>query len=277
MLLFGCVTPPQEVPNNTAPAPAVIGTNATNQPASTNATASNQPLPKDYAAKFGDTATVDYTLWVDGIVYDTDNMTLANESGIYNSMRIYRPLTFKLELNKSMINGFVLNVVGMQVNETVKFNVPPALGYGNYNPSKVLVIPRYYNKSIEETVPLSYFAENNITVSKGTGFNTKFGTVFIQDFNDENATIVYMLEPGQTIFVNGLPEKVIHLYNITAQMEFMLNVNESYVLPDPTTGVETWFLVTNKTDTNITLDSNNRLANKTLEFEVTLLNVTRGS
>jgi FKBP-type peptidyl-prolyl cis-trans isomerase 2 len=68
-----------------------------------------------------------------------------------------------------------------------------------------------------------------------------------------------------------MPQRVANVSNLTATIEFMLQQNKSYQLPDPTTGISTPFTVTNKTDTNITIDSNHPLANKTLEFKVTLL------
>lgn len=279
ILLAGCVNPPQEGGNQTTQPPVMdvapghnnTGQNTSVQPQQNQST----ELPPGYTVSLGDHVWVDYTLWVQGNVLDTSNATLANESGIYNPNRQYKPLDFEVQFNKGIIDGFVIATVGMHINETLAFDVDPARGYGPYDPAKVIVVPRYYEKSLYETVPRSYFTERNLTVTNGTGYDSPYGTVFIQDYNDENVTLFYMLIPGGNMTVNGLPEHVASLNNLTATMEYMLNVNHTYLLPHPQTGAPTRFLVTDKTDTNITLDSNHPLANETLRFQVTLLNVTR--
>jgi FKBP-type peptidyl-prolyl cis-trans isomerase 2 len=235
-------------------------------------------LPANYSVNIGDNVSVIYALWVNGSLYDTNNVTLANESGIYKLTKSYKPLNFTVEFNKGMIDGFVINVIGMRVNETVTFNVDPERGYGLYDPSKVMVLPRYYNKTMNETIPRSYFTERGMNVSNGTSYRTQYGTVFIQDFNDENVTIFYFLQEGSKFTVNGIPQKVVStIFEKTKQyatIEFMLDVNKTYVLPDPVTGQKKVFKVIDKTDQNITLDSNHALANQTLRFRVTLLDVT---
>jgi FKBP-type peptidyl-prolyl cis-trans isomerase 2 len=269
VLLFGCVNPPQ--PSNTT-GPSVIGPQGN---------LSNQTVPaqaKDpNVADYGDHVWVDYTLRVDGKVFDTDNITLANESGIYNPMRDYGPLDFTLELNKGVIDGFVINIVGMRINETLRFIVDPQRGYGPVDKSKIIVIPRYYEKSLLEVVPKSYFDERNISTELGTGFDTKFGTVFIQNVSGDNITIYYMLEPGQKIMVSDIPTivKDINSTEYMATMEFDLGVNKTYNLPNPETGAQTTYKVIDKTDQNITLDGNHPLAGKTLDFEVTLVKIEK--
>jgi len=271
VLLYGCVNPPP-VSNNTIP----IGS----QNSSWTNTSTVENLSKDpNVADYGDHVWVDYTLRVDGTVLDTDNATLANESGIYNPARPYGPLEFDLLLNKGIIPGFVTNIVGMRVNDTLRFNVDPAYGYGVYNKSKVFVIPRYYNKSLLEVVPMSYFTERNITVENGTSFDTKFGTVFVQSIIGDNVTIYYMIQPGQTITVNDIPTTVksVNSTDYSAVMEFDMGINKTYTLPNPDTGVPTSFKVIDKTDTNLTMDSNPPLAGKTLDFDVRLVKVQKAS
>lgn len=269
LLLFGCVNPPQP--------PA----NATNQPpvvnAANNTTLTLKPLAPGDSIVAGDTVSADYTLRVDDKVIDTTNATLANQSGIYNPTRTYAPLQFQVAFNKGLITGFITNVIGMEVNETESFAVDPARGYGPYDPGKVLVIPRYYQKNLSEDVPRAYLEANGVNVTIGTGFNTVSGTVFIQNVTNDTATLYYVLEPGENFTVNGIPQHVANVSDMAATMEFALDVNQSYLLPDPTTGQATTFKVLDKTDTNITLDGNNPLANKTLDFTVTIRAAERPS
>lgn len=268
LLFFGCVNPPQPTANNTTYKPPVV--NAAN-----NSTFVSGSLPPGYSVSLGDTVWVDYTLRVDGKVYDTDNATLANESGIFNPKRTYQPLKFTAAFNKGIIDGFVLAVIGMRVNETLTFSVDPDRGYGPYDPKKVVVIPRYYNKSLHETVPRAYLEEQGVNITNGTGYQTNYGTVFVEDFNDENVTLFYILKQDDTFLVNGIPQKVVSVTNLTAVLEFLLTVNETYALPNPNTGSKIPYKVLDKTDENITLDPNHPLANKTLNFKVTLLKVER--
>jgi FKBP-type peptidyl-prolyl cis-trans isomerase 2 len=267
LLILGCVNQPAQ--NNTTK-PVVI--TSVNNTSLSHANVTKPGLPSDYTVGIGDQVSVWYTLWVNGTVLDTNNATLASQSGIFNPKRAYEPLNFSVEFNKGLIDGFIFGVIGMKINETLYFNVEPSRGYGPYDPSKVIVISRYYNKSLYETIPRSYFADKNITIQNGAGFNTQYGTVFIDSFNDVNVTIFYLLTPGANLTVNGIPQQVKALNNLSATFEYMFMENKSYVLPNPQTGVKAPYRVIGKTEENITLDSNHPLANDTLRFQVTLIN-----
>ncbi|MEW6722557.1 MAG: FKBP-type peptidyl-prolyl cis-trans isomerase [Candidatus Micrarchaeota archaeon] len=289
LLMLGCTWQAPQA-NNTTYTPPVMSGNASSPPANTtgtNATVQNnttvapQPLPPDYAVLIGDDVSVIYALYVNDTLYDTNNATLANESGIYNPAKTYQPLNFTVAFNKGMIEGFVIGVIGMKVNSTQIFTVDPERGYGPYDFSKVYTIQRYYDKNLSEVVPRSYFDERGLNISNGTSFGSPYGIVSVQDFNDENVTILYtdlFAKGNESVFkVNGVPQRVAAVYtNVTATMEYMLDYNKSYLLPDPNTGALTKFRVTDKTDQNITIDSNHALANETLKFEVFLVNATLG-
>lgn len=262
LLLFGCINPPPEANNTTSP--PVLTT-----PGKASVPAGNLT---PYSVSWGDNVSVMYALYVDGRLFDTNNATLANESGIYNPSRSYKPFNFTVEVGKGVIKGFVLSVIGMEEGETLAFSVRPENGYGPYDPGEVSVIPRYYEKNLTEVVPLAYFEERGMNVTNGTGYETPYGTVFVQDINEENVTLFYVLGKGFT--VNGIPQKPIKSSNLTATIEFDLDLNKTYALPDPLTGERKVFLVTDKNETDITLDANSPLANKTLEFEVTMLKIT---
>ncbi|MFH1785603.1 MAG: FKBP-type peptidyl-prolyl cis-trans isomerase [Candidatus Micrarchaeota archaeon] len=265
ILLFGCINPYQPEQNTT---PSVI--------TSLDNTSNIQlVLPENYAVQAGDHVWVDYTLWVDGEVLDTSNATLANESGIYNPGRNYKPIDFDATLNSGMIKGFVLNILGMVVNETLTFQVAPKYGYGPHDQNKMIIVPRYYEQPLYETVPLAYFESIGMNVTNGTSVSSD-PLVFVSDINDENVTLFYLLMAGQQFSQNGLPRKVINVSNVSANIEILLQTNKTYSIPHPETGVTTQFLVTDITDSNITLDSNHYLANKTLTFKVTVIKIQHG-
>lgn len=262
ILLLGCVSGPPQANNTTYKPPVLTGQNNTTL---------KPGLPPGYSVSLGDNVTVWYALWVNNTLYDTNNESLARQEGTYSPAKKYLPLQFTAQLDKNIVNGFVLGVVGMKINETIYFNVDPARGYGPYDPKKVIVIPRYYNKSLMETVPISFFTDKGMNVSEGESFNTQYGTVFVQNLTDGNVTLFYLLSPGQNLTVNGIPQRVVELDNLTAKMEFALEENRSYNLPNPDTGAKMTYKVIGKTDQNITLDYNHPLANETLRFRVTLI------
>jgi FKBP-type peptidyl-prolyl cis-trans isomerase 2 len=267
VFLLGClITPPpsNETPDNTTtltPIPTNVSDNTSTQNATMNQTSS---LPENYFVNFGDTVWVNYTLWVDDKVIDTNNETLAREEGIYNWARKYEPFKFEVALNEGLIDGFILNVVGMTINETISF--------------KVELAPRYYNRSNFEVVPRSYLEAQGINISIGSGYLTPYGTVFINETNEENVTLFYLLLQGTNFTVNNIPQTVHSTHtNFTVTIEYLFEMNETYTIPDPQTGLSTRYTVIDKTDQNITLDANHPLANDTLKFEVTLIEATRPS
>jgi peptidyl-prolyl cis-trans isomerase B (cyclophilin B) len=261
ILLFGCVNEYTGATNTTT------GTGQTTTSQTTGTT-----LPSNYTIQYGDHVWADYTLWVDGEIIDTSNATLASEAGIYSSRRSYGPIDFDVELGAGMIDGFILNVIAMRVNETITFSVPPEQGYGPYDPSKVMYVPRYYEQSLYEVAPVSYFEEQGVNLSNGSIVSSN-PLVFVSDINDENVTLYYALSTGQTFYQGGLDYNVVNITDTTATLEVVLDINGTYVLPHPETGVSTQFTVINITDENIILDSNHFLANKTLTFKVTVTKI----
>lgn len=283
LLLLGCIQP-QTVGNdsnvstvigNTSPLPEPVENQTANETVQENVS-TGPTYVYDRSADFGDIVAVNYTLWVDGEVIDTNNETLAKEVGLYNQYRKYDPLVFELAPDKQMINGFVFSIVGMEINETLSFDVEPDKGYGYYDQSKVVVIPRSYNRSLYEVVPRDALEQQGFTnLSEGAGFNTSLGLVIVDELNDDNVTLFYNFEQGKTFLLNGIPQIVtsVDRDTLNATIEFDLEENQTYQLPHPQTGTPTYFRITNKTDEEITLDSNHYLANKTLHFRVTLLSI----
>lgn len=263
LLLFGCVN--QSPLENTTTTPPTF----TN---STPSTPTYGKLPANYTVDFGDSVLVDYTLWVNGTVMDTSNATLAIESGIYDPKRSYKPLPFEVSLNKGIITGFVMNVVGSKVNETITFSVPPQAGYGLYDPSKILVLARYYDQQLYEVAPRSYFEALGKNLSNGTLISENPVTI-VTDINDENVTLFYALSPGQEFTQNGITKKIVNVTNATASVELMLQKGTIYYIPHPSTGAILPLKVTDINDSFITLDANHPLANQTLYFKVTVLKI----
>jgi FKBP-type peptidyl-prolyl cis-trans isomerase 2 len=277
VVLFGCVN--QSAVTNTTSKPPVISGLGNNTSTTAPPSSQNLTLPNDYTVALTDHVWVNYTLWVDGKVLDTNDPVLANQSGVFSPTRKYGPLDYDVIFDKRLIDGFIFGTIGMKVNETLDFDVDPERGYGPWDEKKVIIVPRYYNKSLREVVPRSYFEQQHINVTNGTGFDTKFGTIFIEDFNDENVTIFYLglSKLNFSFTYNGVPQRVVGVTNLSATIERMLDENKTYLLPNPATGQPTRYLVISKNDDNITLDGNHPLANETLHFRITVLKVQHGN
>lgn len=92
------------------------------------------------AVKSGDTVQVDYTGKLeDGTVFDTSKEDVAKQAGIYVDGS-YAPITFVAGAGQ-MIKGFDKGVIGMKVGEEKTITIPPEEAYGEYDKSKILVIP----------------------------------------------------------------------------------------------------------------------------------------
>jgi peptidylprolyl isomerase len=91
--------------------------------------------------KPGDKIQVDYTgKFENGTVFDTSREDIAKQAGVYVDGRKYVPLTFTVGSGQ-MIKGFDEGAVGMKVGEEKTLTIPPEKAYGEYDKSKILVIP----------------------------------------------------------------------------------------------------------------------------------------
>lgn len=106
----------------------------------------NSSLNEVKRAQIGDTVTVDY-------IGTFDNGTVFDSTQNQN-----KPFTFKLD-SDSTIPGFASPIVGMKIGETQKFRLTPDQAYGEYDPSKIVemprdFIPKYENVKVGDKVTL---------------------------------------------------------------------------------------------------------------------------
>ncbi|MEM2909079.1 MAG: FKBP-type peptidyl-prolyl cis-trans isomerase [Candidatus Bilamarchaeaceae archaeon] len=224
-------------------------------------------------AEYGDVVLVNYVLWVDGKVRDSNIESVAQEAGIYNPLRTYKPLRVHLMLGPKnpYIPGFVKAIVGMKVNETKTVNISPEEAYGAYNNSLVYEVPLYYNKSMLEEVPLSYFEERNITVEEGASFNSDIGLVFIQNYTNDTVTIAYFFNKGDVFNYMGIPQVVVDFDNLTYTIKRDVKENKTYTTISPLTGRAVTLRVAKVLNETFTVDENHPLAGKTLVYNLTLV------
>ncbi len=104
----------------------------------------------------GDTIKVNYIgRLADGRVFDTSIYSVASNNALYpkslsfglRANTTYIPLQF-VAGSGSLIKGFESGVLGMSLNQTKIITIPPSLGYGLMNMSRVFTF------SLTDTVPL---------------------------------------------------------------------------------------------------------------------------
>lgn len=77
----------------------------------------------------------------EGEVFDTTDVDVAMEEGIYHDHRDYKPLEFRVGEGK-VLEGLDEAVVGMESGEEKTVEVPPEKAFGEYDPDNVVEFPR---------------------------------------------------------------------------------------------------------------------------------------
>ena len=85
----------------------------------------------------------------------------------------------------------------------------------------------------------------------------------------------YLLQAGNEFNVDGVPQKVVSVDNLTATIEYAFYANKTYQITDPTTGRAEQYRLLKKTNDTVTVDSNHPLAGKMLNFIVTVLDIQK--
>ena len=115
----------------------------------------NNSSNENYIVKNGTTVYVDYIGKLEnGTVFDTSIKSVAEENGIFNPHREYKPLNFTVGKHQ-MIRGFENAVIGMHVGENKTITIPPEEAYGVKDDR--LIIP----------IPIEAFDNTNITPTVG--------------------------------------------------------------------------------------------------------------
>ena len=91
--------------------------------------------------KNGSTVSVDYIgMFENGTVFDTSIKSVAEENGIYDPNRKYKPINFTVGTGQ-LIKGFERGVFGMHVGENKVIKIPPEEAYGPVREDLIISIP----------------------------------------------------------------------------------------------------------------------------------------
>ncbi len=105
--------------------------------------------------KRGDFVRINYTgrLKETGEVFDTTFEGVAKKHGIFDQNRVFKPQPIVVGAGH-VLQGIDNGLVGAEVGEKLKLEIPPEDAYGNRDPSKVTLIPlREFKKKKINPVP----------------------------------------------------------------------------------------------------------------------------
>ena len=87
-------------------------------------------MSQDLKVQKGDLVNVHYIgKFQGGKIFDTSMRKVAENAGMFNPSRDYKPLQLKVGAGQ-VIKGFEDALIGMKVNEEKIVTIPPALAYG---------------------------------------------------------------------------------------------------------------------------------------------------
>ena len=231
---------------------------------------------KKNTPKDGDTASVDYTLYVGGKVFDTSVEKDAVDAGIFNEKREYKPLEVVLGQGQ-VIKGFEDAIRTMVKGQTKEVEINPEDGYGLKDEkrifkglNKILTINK--TDSINLTDFVSIFNREpklgEILKDVGAPWDLK-----VLSIKGDIVQIENVLADGQTINIPGASweSKVDSIEGNTVKIKQYISEGDNVVVPTPGGAVRG--VAINAGDETYDIDLNSPLAGKTLKFKITLVDV----
>ncbi len=265
------------------------------------------------AVKQGDNISVNYIgSFPDGKVFDTNIETVAKENNLFDPEKKYTPFQFIVGTGQ-VIQGFDEGVIGMKVDESKTFTIPPEKAYP-IKPNLIRVVPIILDLPANDTLPRTF----NVSIGE---FEQYFGknhtvedTLKIPDTNinitinniSSEVSLTYDLKVGDNVWDARSPwnETVIKIddKNITMRP----NITKNMIIQFPSAFWNTTVIGINSTritlrhnpippttvtvpgmygqeipmkisfnETSIIMDQNRELAGKTLIFNVTIVSINK--
>ena len=120
--------------------------------------------PPPLRAQSGDSVQVDYvgTFAENGLVFDTSILPIAQDNASYPKAFMfawhgsYAPLPVTIGRG-GVVRGFDTGIQGLAIGDSKTIVVPPALGYGPADPTKIFVKPLVESVPVRLTMDLSTF------------------------------------------------------------------------------------------------------------------------
>ncbi len=229
----------------------------------------------DIAEKY-DVATVDYTgMFLNGSVFDTSVEATAEEAGILNPLREYKPITFTLGYG-GIIEGFEEAVTGMRIGEEKEVTIPSKRAYGPPRNDLIQSVAREQKSPLVQNVSVEKFREDisldpyvglTFTLENRTAYDIAWPMTVLAVTND---TVTFKYNPTTNATIDTVFGKA-EVYG--TDTDIVIKVN-------PTAGQRIVTLsgnarVVSVDDEEVTLDFNHELAGHDLKFRIKLVGVVK--
>ena len=136
---------------------------------------------KNPAVEFGKKIIFDYAAGFDnGTLFDTTFEIAAREAGIYDSRKVYQPVTLVYGRDP-LFSGLQEALLGMKEGETKNVRLPPQKAYGEKIEGSTAVLPKT-SVSNYETLKINDVVA--IMDSKGNKINA-----YVKEMDNENVTL----------------------------------------------------------------------------------------
>ncbi|MBW6462135.1 MAG: FKBP-type peptidyl-prolyl cis-trans isomerase [DPANN group archaeon] len=254
----------------------------------------------------GDTVSVNYIgSFTDGEVFDTSYEQVAKDNELYQEGRPYTPLVFWVGAGQ-MIKGFDAAVLNMTIGETKTVTLAPEDAYGAADPARIVEMPTSIDRiiTLERAFEISrddfnqVFTEDPI-VDNVVGSDSFPWNFSIKDVSDDNITIEYMLDVGDTVVLpqtiwnstvtskndttitliqnpkNGESIQTIFGTGIITLTDDKINIGFAVTAGQKVSTPYGEGTIVDVTDKSVTLDLNSGMVGKTLVFEITVVNITK--
>lgn len=252
--------------------------------------------------KVGDSVSIDFILYADGRVSNTNIEKVAKENNISIPQPLTNmPLIFKVGEGR-VIKGLEEGVIGMRLGESKNLTIPPEKAF-QIDSGLIKVIP------IIEKIPATRILSKKFVIPEET-FDYQFGphkagdivqipetdiNATIKSINSSAVSLEFNLKDGDVVnaapfkeMVENVDENNITLkayvtknetINWTAWNTTIIDINSKNVtlkhnyIPDTILNTPEGELKVHFNETSIILDQNQKLAGKTLIFNVTIKSI----
>ena len=249
--------------------------------------------PPPLRAQSGDQVQVDYvgTFAENGLVFDTSVAAIAKDNASYPKAFMfawhgeYAPLPVTVG-SGGVVPGFDIGIQGLAIGDSKRIVVPPALGYGLADPTKIFVKPLLETVPVRLTMDTSSFVATYQTAAiSGTNVTDPFwGWTATVSVAGTIVTVTNSPIPGQLVRPHGAWDaEVVSIDDAANAGEGAILVHHLLTpamvdrVGQKNAGGTVVFVVTSvDTDAGTyTLNYNNPTKGRTLVFQVTMLSISR--
>src|SRR6266581_3876627 len=231
--------------------------------------------PPPLRAQIGDSVQVDYvgTFAENGLVFDTSIQAIAQDNASYPKAYMftwhgsYAPLPVTIG-SGGVVPGFDTGIQGLAIGDSKTIVVPPALGYGAADPTKIFVKPILESVPVRLTMdPSTFVATYQAAAVSGT-----------------NVTVTNSPSPGQLVRPYGAWDaQVVSIDDAANGGQGVISVHHLLTpamvdrVGQKNAGGTVVFVVTavDPVAETYTLNYNTPTKGRTLVFQVTMLSITR--